>query len=97
MLGLLLVFNNGILIEWYAGGHYTYEDSYVNITFPLSFSHFVPSIQLTTDYTAVFTGNTLPPITWCGNCTKTGCSVYGNSSVLAAGTKIYFRAVFIGY
>ena len=92
-----MAINNGILIEWYTGGHYTYEDSYVTITFPLSFSNFVPSIQLTTDYTGIFTGSTVPPVIWCGNCSKSGCNVYGNSSALAGGTKIYYKALFVGY
>lgn len=75
----------------------TLEDNCITYTFPISFGGRY-SILVTTDYTAIVSGTTVPPITWVGNCSnKSNVTVFGNSSFLAGNTQIYFKILGIGY
>ena len=95
MIGCQSVFNNSIIIEW-CKNKYTYEDGSVTLIYPLAYKT-TPSIQLTVDYSAQFSGTSVQPGVWCGNSKNTQCTVYGNSTVLGSGEKIYFRVILIGY
>ena len=95
MIGWQSVFNNSIIIEW-CKNKYTYEDGYATLIYPLAYKT-TPSIQLTVDYSGQFSGTSVQPGVWCGNSKNTQCTVYGNSTVLGSGTKIYFGVILIGY
>lgn len=92
---LLLVFNNKLIICW--GWSTAPEDGFTTYYYPISFST-RKSTLVTTDYTAVVSGTTLPPIVWVGNTsTKSAVTVYANSSFLSSGAPIYFKLIAIGY
>lgn len=89
--------NNSIIIEWCKNlSTYTYEDGSVTLIYPLAYKT-TPSIQLTVDYSGQVSGTSVQPGVWYGYSNNTQCTVYGNSTVLAGSTKIYFSVILIGY
>lgn len=87
-------FNNKLKIFY--GRGITKEDSYITYTFPITFQKNY-SMVVSTDYSSVVDGTTIPPVTWIGNVASTKVNIYGNSSFLSFGTKIYFKIIGIGY
>ena len=95
VIGLQSDFNNSIIIEW-CKNTYTYEDGWATLIYPLAYKT-TPSIQLTVDYSGQFSGTSVQPGVWYGYSSNTQCTVYGNSTVLGSGEKIYFSVILIGY
>lgn len=87
-------FNNKLKI-FYGWGS-TKEHSYITYTFPITF-HNNYSIVVSTDYSVIVNSTDVPPVTWIGNVVSTKVNIYGNSSFLSSGTKIYFKIIGIGY
>ena len=88
-----LKINNGVKICF--GWSITYEDSSIILVYPLTYT-WARRIQLTTNFSGQVANLDVQPGVWFGDANNSQCRVYGNSTILQIGTKIYFDYLIVG-